>query len=172
MNYFDLFKLPVSFELDSKKLAADYRLLQRHFHPDQYANASDGEKLLAVKKAAEINDAFTTLKSPIARAEYILSLNGLDIAHETQTIQDTAFLMQQMEYREHLEDIENNPDPFDAIVEFEAELAQHVKLFQNQLATQLAESLYNEAADSVRKLKFIVKLQTELERLEDQVAQV
>lgn len=171
MNYFELFNLPVSYTLDTHKLASDYKTLQRHFHPDKYANASDSEKLLSVKKAAEINDAFTTLKSPISRAEHILSINNVELAHETQTIQDTAFLMQQMEFRERLEDIEHSADPLADIAAFEAELKTLSLSLQNSLAELLAQKDWQTAADIVRKLKFISKLQTEAERLEDKVIQ-
>ena len=170
MNYFELFNLEVGYDLDVKQLADHYRQLQRAFHPDQYAAGSESEKLMAVKKSAQINDAFSTLKSPVARAEYLLSLAGLDLAHETKTLQDPAFLMQQMEYREHLEDIQHMSDPLSAIVEFEQTLEQEQLALQGKISQQLKTEDFESAANSVRKLKFMFKLISELERLEDQIA--
>ncbi len=170
MNYFELFNLEVGYDLDVKQLAAHYRQLQRAFHPDQYASGSESERLLAVKKSAQINDAFSTLKSPVSRAEYLLSLAGIDISHETKTIQDPEFLMQQMEYREHLEDILQMSDPLSAIIDFEKTLADEANQLQQAISQQLSQTDYDSAANSVRKLKFMIKLNNELERLEDQVA--
>lgn len=170
MNYFELFDFPVSYDLNTSVLKDRYRDLQRAFHPDRYAAGSQSEKLLAMQKATEINDAFSTLKSPVARAEYLLKLAGLDIAHETTTLKDPAFLMQQMEYREHLEEIEAMSDPFDAIMEFESQLAKEHNALEHRIASLLAEQNYQKTAAEVRKLKFIEKLQAELERLEDQAS--
>ncbi|WAJ69024.1 co-chaperone HscB [Catenovulum adriaticum] len=169
MNFFELFNLEAGYDLDVKLLAERYRQLQRAFHPDKYASGSESERLLAVKKSAQINDAFSTLKSPVARAEYLLNLVGIDLAHETKTLQDPEFLMQQMEYREHLEDVQAMSDPFPAIVDFEKTLAQEQATLQQSISQQLADAAYDDAANSVRKLKFIIKLNHELERLEDQV---
>ena len=74
MNHFELFGLPVNFELDSASLATTYRDLQRTLHPDNFANSSERERLLSVQKSSQINDAYSILKSPIQRAEYILAI--------------------------------------------------------------------------------------------------
>ena len=68
MNHFELFGLPNQFELDNNTLSETFRDSQRRFHPDKFASASERDRLMAVQKAAEINDAYQTVKSPIARA--------------------------------------------------------------------------------------------------------
>lgn len=73
MNHFELFGLVEGFELDTRQLADTYRQLQTQFHPDRFATAPEREQLAAVQRAAQINDAFTTLKAPLRRAEYLLS---------------------------------------------------------------------------------------------------
>lgn len=167
MNHFELFGLPFQFELDNSLLASQFRELQRRFHPDNYATASERDRLLSVKKAAQINDAFQTLKNPVSRAEYMLAERDEDIRGEQKTLQDMAFLMQQMELREALEAIPDSSDPESALFDFEQQASA---MYKEQLA-QLAELLNNEqwleAADGVRKLKFIVKLRDEVERLEE-----
>ncbi|WP_017445322.1 co-chaperone HscB [Gayadomonas joobiniege] len=170
MNYFELFGLPVSYDLSVGELKDRYRDLQRAFHPDRYAAGSQSEKLLAMQKATEINDAFATLKSSVERAEYMLKLAGLDISHETTTLKDPAFLMQQMEYREHLEEIQNLSDPLDEIMAFEDQLAEEHQNLVKNISVLLAQDEHQKAAAEVRKLKFIEKLQAELERLEDQAS--
>ncbi|MGF1680550.1 co-chaperone HscB [Photobacterium minamisatsumaniensis] len=167
MNHFELFGLPFQFQLDGSLLATQFRELQRRFHPDNFATASERDRLMSVQKAAQINDAFQTLKNPISRAEYMLSEKGYDIRGEQKTLQDPAFLMQQMELREALEDIPDASDPEAALSDFEQ---QANALYKTQL-TALEQLLFQEswetAADAVRKLKFIVKLRNEVERLED-----
>ncbi|MES9845310.1 MAG: Fe-S protein assembly co-chaperone HscB, partial [Candidatus Sedimenticola sp. 6PFRAG5] len=78
-NYFELFGLPAGYIIDAEQLSGRYRELQRVVHPDRYANASDQERRLSMQGATRINEAFDTLKDPIQRARYLLSLNGIDV---------------------------------------------------------------------------------------------
>ncbi len=91
MTHFELFGLPIQYELDGSLLSSKFRDLQRQFHPDNFAMASERDRLLSVQKAAQINDAYQALKQPITRAEYILMLNGFDIKGEQKTLQDPGF---------------------------------------------------------------------------------
>lgn len=163
MNHFELFGLPIQFELDGSLLSSQFRDLQRQFHPDKFATASERDRLLAVQKAAQINDAYQALKHPISRAEYILMLNGFDIKGEQKTLQDPMFLMEQMELREELEDINSE----DALFDFDSRIS---KMYKNNLLDvkrELDESQWENATDRVRKLKFVAKLKNEIERVED-----
>ena len=167
MNYFELFGLVEGFELDTRQLAETYRQLQTRFHPDRFATAPEREQLAAVQRAAQINDAFTTLKAPLRRAEYLLSLRGTELRGEQQTLQDTAFLMQQLEWRERLADLKGETDPERAIKDFRREIRHDHQLLMQQLTQALATGEDPRAADCVRKLKFVDKLLEELERFED-----
>jgi len=170
MNYFELFKFSPAFDIDTALLAERYRELQRAVHPDKFANDTDQQKLLSVQRTAQVNDGFQTLKDPIRRAEHMLSLRGIELSHETTTVKDTGFLMQQMEWREALEDIRDSADPQASIDELYQSFAQ----YRAQLTQQLTQLLTREqaedallAADQVRKLKFMAKLHDELTRVED-----
>ncbi|PMH37558.1 co-chaperone HscB [Vibrio sp. 10N.286.49.B3] len=169
MNHFELFGLPLQFQLDGSLLSSQFRDLQRRFHPDNFATASDHERLLSVQQAAQINDAYQVLKKPISRAEYLLSLQGIDLRSEQQTLQDPMFLMEQMELRETLEDIAHSSDPEDALFEFEANVSnmfnQHIAVVEQALE----DNLWEHAADYVRKLKFIAKLKNEIELTEERL---
>ena len=167
MNYFELFGLSPQFELDSQTLAETYRGLQMQFHPDKFAAHPDGERLQAVQVAARINDAYTTLKLPLNRAEYLLSLQGVELNAEQQTLKDPLFLMQQMEWREQLEELAEAAAVLTAMMAFEQELQQATGDYYAELSAQLAHADWQAAADTVRKLKFMTKLHAELERLED-----
>lgn len=172
MNYFELFALPRSFELDLSELKARYLDLQRAVHPDKFANASERERLLAVQKTAQINDGFAVLKSPITRAEHLLLLAGIELAHEHQTLKDPMFLIQQMELREQLAEISEASDPEQAIIDFQQQIDQFVAEFEQQfigLFNEGGEIALNTAADGVRKLKFMLKLTAEARILEEQL---
>ncbi|WP_199611141.1 co-chaperone HscB [Flocculibacter collagenilyticus] len=172
MNYFDLFNLPFDYNIDVAELSSKYRDLQRAVHPDKFANAPERDRLYAVQKTAEINDAFQTLKHPLKRAEYMLAEKGVDIRGEQQTIQDPEFLMEQMELREHLEDIPHSDDPEDAIFDFDNEIKTTIRHYTDELKpllTATCELKLADAANWVRKLKFMYKLRDELTRLEDKL---
>ncbi|MBY6199542.1 co-chaperone HscB [Vibrio hangzhouensis] len=169
MNHFELFGLPVQFQLDGSLLSSQFRELQKRFHPDKFATASDRDRMLAVQKAAQINDAYEVLRRPISRAEYLLAEQGVDIRAEQQTLQDPMFLMEQMELREELEDIAASSDVEAELFDFDAKVSKMFKAQLTGLEQQLDQSEWLHAADSVRKLKFIAKLQSEIEQLEDKL---
>ncbi|WP_086982296.1 co-chaperone HscB [Vibrio aphrogenes] len=169
MNYFELFGLANQFELDNAALSDTFRDLQRRFHPDKFASASERDRLMAVQKAAEINDAYQILKSPISRAEYLLVLQGVDIRDEQQTMNDPMFLMEQMELREEVEEIAHSADPESALFEFDGKVQKMYQQHLDQLQSQLQDNHWDEAANSVRKLKFVNKLRYEIEQLEDKL---
>ncbi|MGR5132887.1 co-chaperone HscB [Vibrio alfacsensis] len=169
MNHFELFGLPSQFKLDGSLLSSQFLELQKRFHPDNFATASERDRLMAVQKAAQINDAYQVLKQPISRAEYILAENGIEIRGEQQTMQDPMFLMEQMELREELEDIADSSDPESALFDFDAKVSKMYKQHLANVEQELDDGLWAEAADRVRKLKFIAKLKNEIELVEDKL---
>lgn len=171
-NFYDLFELPLGFEIDTKALSERYRQLQRLTHPDRFASASEQEKRVAMQQASLVNEAYQTLKSPLARARYLLSLKGVEI-DDADTSMDTGFLMQQMELRERLEAIPNAADPFDALTA----LRDDVERLERELTSQIEDAF--EIADAealergkqaVRKLQFFERLLSELEEAEENLA--
>ena len=170
MNYFELFNLPESFDVDLSTLPQTYQQLQRLTHPDRFASGSEQEKLVAIQKNAQVNDAYSVLKSPLSRAEYLLSLRGIDLQHEQQTIKDTAFLMQQMEWREELSEISEQTDPLSALESLEDEINQTIKSDLTKLRNFLKSDrkvAEQSAADIIRQLKFSYKMLSEIELKED-----
>ena len=170
MNYFELFNLPVSFDVDLSTLPQTYQQLQRLTHPDRFASGSEQQKLVAIQKNAQVNDAYSVLKSPLSRAEYLLSLRGIDLQHEQKTIKDAAFLMQQMEWREELSEISEQTDPLSALESLEDEINQTIKSDLAKLRNFLKSDLTvaeQSAADIIRQLKFSYKMLSEIELKED-----
>ena len=167
MNYFELFSLPVVFSVDKTRLSQTYRDLQKQYHPDKFAMQDDRTRLHAMQKSTEINDAFQTLKDSCLRAQYLLKLNGLDIELEQRTLQDTGFLMQQMEWREKIADF--TADDEDQIEDFDKEISALVNGLETEIETALETEQLEQTANLVRKLKFMLKLQVEIELLEEKL---
>ena len=78
-NFFTLLKIPEAFVIDLERLDQHYQDIQKEIHPDRFASFDDETKLESIKKTAQVNDAYQTLKSPIRRAEYMLQLHGINI---------------------------------------------------------------------------------------------
>ncbi|MCA2017819.1 co-chaperone HscB [Vibrio tritonius] len=169
MNYFELFGLPTQFALDGSLLSSQFRELQKRFHPDNFAAASERDRLMAVQKAAEINDAYQVLKAPVSRAEYLILLHGIELRGEQQTLQDPMFLMEQMELREELEAVEQSSDPESALFDFDSKVSRMLKSYLQQVEQQLNDAAWDTAADTVRKLKFIAKLKDEVAKVEEKL---
>ena len=165
-NYFQLFALPASFEVDQTLLGSSFRELQKELHPDRYAAADDQEQRLAVQASSYVNEAYATLKDAVKRAKYLLFIKGVDLDEDHDTSVDTDFLMEQMMLREQLEEIAEQDDPFDAI----GELSAHVKIRINELsdnfATEYEAERLSPARDNVRKLLFLNRLQQQVHELE------
>ena len=166
-NPFALFDLPVAFQVDSALLNERYLTLQKSLHPDNFSAASAQEQRLAIQKSAEINDALRILKDPITRADSIIALNTGETENpEEKSNKDIDFLMQQMEWREILENIENRKDT-DELTAFTQEINQIRHAILSELSTALDAQQWDIARAITDKLRFIKKLQAEIERVEE-----
>ena len=166
-NPFALFDLPVAFQVDSALLNERYLALQKSLHPDNFSAASAQEQRLAIQKSAEINDALRILKDPIARADSIIALNTGETENpEEKSNNDIDFLMQQMEWRETLENIENRQGT-DELTAFAKEINQIRHAILSELSTALDAQQWDIARAITDKLRFIKKLQAEIERVEE-----
>lgn len=170
-DFFALFGLSPSFELDLTTLTERYRALQRTAHPDNFAAGSDRERLVAVQHAALINQAFETLNSPVKRAHYLLERAGR-VQAGTLTLKDPAFLMEQLELREELEELRHEADPQAALSRFATRVQQGQDATLTEIAVQFRDgsaAALSQAENAVAKLQFFEKLQDEITRLEDRL---
>ena len=168
-NYFELFGLPSTFDLDVTDLAARYRELQRRFHPDRFASASEPERRLSLQLTAQVNAAFQTLKDPVARARYLLGLQGIDTGEDTDTAMDTAFLMEQMELRESLAEARAAADRHARLAGLRQRVEEDLEKRSAQLRahfTENSEPARLQARNLVREMQFLQKLAHEVEELE------
>ncbi|MDP8034024.1 Fe-S protein assembly co-chaperone HscB [Pasteurella atlantica] len=166
-NPFELFDLAVKFEIDNAKLSANYLALQKALHPDNFATGTAQEQRQAMQKSAQLNDALQTLKDPILRAEAIIEIaTGKAENIEQKSNNDIEFLMQQMQWRETLEQIEIAKNE-ENLTAFTAEIEQQNKEILNQLTETLANEQWQHAKALCDKLRFIKKLNVEIERVEE-----
>ncbi|HBO24971.1 MULTISPECIES: co-chaperone HscB [unclassified Providencia] len=169
MDYFTLFGLSPNYTLDNEQLTRRFQDLQRQYHPDRFATCSEQEKMQSLQQAATINAAYQTLRHPLKRAEYMLLLQGIDINNEQHTMHDTAFLMEQLALREELDDIENSSKVLELLTIFIKNVKQMQQTRSALMVTQLNAMDWEQAADTVRKLRFLDKLQQQAEQLEERL---
>lgn len=156
-NFFVLLKLPEAFVIDLERLDQNYQDIQKEIHPDRFASFDDKTKLESIKKTAQVNDAYQTLKSPIRRAEYMLQLHGVNIHDEKYTAVPQDFLMQQMEWREELETNKQNKL---ALEKLATEIQKNKNDIMNQLPAYFkCKDHLNDAIEITRKLNFIEKIE-------------
>lgn len=157
-DHFTLFGLPAVFRMDAAALDQAWRQLQAQVHPDRYAHAGEAEKRLSMQWATRVNEAYQTLKEPLRRADYLLQKRGIHALGERQTALPAAFLMQQMEWREGLQEAQQARD-IGGLDALRRVLKQEAAKLTDLLAQQLdAEGAWEAAADTVRRLRFVQKL--------------
>lgn len=179
-NYFQLFSIPVAFDVDLSIIKSRYRELQRNLHPDRYANSTSNEKLLSMQMSSFVNEAMDVLQSPVKRAGYLLELAGHPVDFEINIAMDPEFLMEQMDLREKLGSVKETEDP-------EKELSQFLNLVSSKITELILEfeglfdeisrlnkpgsenALFDLAEKCVRKMQFINKLQTEAIKIEEEL---
>jgi len=128
-----------------------YRTLQKTIHPDRFVNATDAEKKQSLQKSTQINDAYQVLKDPIKRASHIISLH--QVLKENTLPPD--FLMQQMEWEEEFETIND----LEQIQLFSDKIEEEKKILMELLAMNLDEQKdWESATNIISKLKFITNL--------------
>ena len=166
-NYFEIFQLPQVFDLDVKDLSERFLQLQKTIHPDKFVDASDKEKRLSMQWATQINEAYSTLKSALPRAIYLLGLEGEDMAHNPAL--EPAFLMQQIELREELEEIELGGTSLESLDEFKGEVEAVMKSLEAGFSNFYQGKDLAGAKQVVYKLQFMNKLLVAAHNVEEKL---
>lgn len=168
-NFFELFGLPVGFHVDKGELAQRYRELQKVVHPDRFAAAGESSQRLSLQGATMVNEAYDTLRDPLKRGEYLLRLNDVDVDPRQQSLNDRAFLMQQMELREALDEVRDASDPLARLDTLLRSIGGMIETQVAQLAVQFEEADSEHlaaAVQTIQKMQFLNKLHAEAEALE------
>ena len=165
-NFYQLFDLPEQFNLDEALLGEHFRKLQQQLHPDRYAGVSAQEQRIAVQYSALVNQAYTTLLRPLPRALYLLELQGMSAEEVSAQQVAGGFLIEQMELREKLESIEDLVDPETVLEHLITEIADDIRVHQNEFAQAHQEANLQSAAMACVKMQYLEKLLQEAEQLE------
>ncbi len=165
-DFFNLFNLPVQFDLDMAVLDDAYRHVQRLVHPDRFVTASEAEKRAAVQYASLVNDAYQTLRDPLKRAVHLCGLNGVSVEGESRQQMDPLFLMAQMDWRERLETARAAGDRAGLQALAEEQMEQHEMQLQTA-KEHLDAHRFKDAAVEVNKLMFLERFGKEVHQAMD-----
>jgi molecular chaperone HscB len=167
-NDFELFDVPMQFAQDSAALDARWKELQREAHPDKFAAQGAAAQRLAMQWSVRINEAYQRLKDPLKRAMYLCELHGAAIQAENNTAMPPDFLVQQMQWREALEDAEG--------LENLEEIASQTSDSKREQLSKIEQTLdrqkdFPAAAQQVRSLMFIERFGSEVDARIDSLGQ-
>lgn len=164
-NDFELFGLPVRQRLDRADLDARWKALAAQVHPDKHVGQGAAAQARAMQWSLRVNEAYRRLRDPLSRAAYLCELRGAPIEAESNTHMCRSFLVEQMEWREQLDE---------AAAEGEIDVLQAlVKRRQSGLFETAARELDDEggsaarAAEAVRSLMFVARFLQDIERRRD-----
>ena len=159
-SHFELFGIPEKFQIDEMALERSYRDIQSQVHPDRFANAGDAERRASLQWTTRVNEAYHALRRPVQRAKHLLELHGVDVAFETNTAMPQDFLVQQMELREALEAAEDAA----TLDSLRKGLRKEARQIESSLGDALDKKKdYKGAAEWVRKLQFLERLDEEID---------
>ncbi|MDQ3060338.1 MAG: Fe-S protein assembly co-chaperone HscB [Pseudomonadota bacterium] len=159
-NDFELFSLAPQFEQDRATLDARWKDLQREAHPDKFAAQGAAAQRVAMQWSVRINEAYQRLKNPLARASYLCELNGAAINAENNTAMPAQFLMQQMEWREALDEAKSVADL--EKIAAQARTSERGQMARIEQALDVQKD-FAEAARQVRSLMFIERFASEVD---------
>lgn len=160
-DHFTLFGLPARQALDRGELDVRRRDLQARVHPDRFASEGAAAQRLAMQWAVRVNAAYACLKDPLARAAYLCEQRGVAVDAERNTAMPAAFLMQQMEWREALDDAEG----LAAVERLDTEIALHEAGMLDELLQLLDQKQdIPAAAAQVRALMFVARFRHDIQR--------
>ena len=165
---FELFGVPATFAQERPALDARWKDLQREAHPDRFAAQGPAAQRLAMQWSVRINEAYQRLKDPVRRAAYLCELHGAPVDAERNTAMPPAFLMQQMEWREALDEAESP--------EAVARLREEVDAGRASALSSLGVLIDGQgdhpaAAQQVRALMFIERFAQDVEDRADRLGQ-
>jgi molecular chaperone HscB len=168
-SYFELFHFPEQYSLDVDLLEQRYRQLQRSVHPDKYADGEALAQRLAVQYSSLLNEARDVLRSPVKRANYLLSRIGRADAglKDSTTTADAEFLLQQMEWREELAESAEQSEPLAALDVLKRQFEEALSGYEQQFDAAFSSRDFDAAHVNIIKMQFLAKLLAEVDMQEE-----
>ena len=164
-NYFELFGFTPAFDLDTRTLQSEQRRLQSIYHPDRHVDADERARLMSVQMAARVNEAYETLRDPVKRSRYLLEISGAEMADESTTTSDTAFLMEQIELREALDSCRHADNGLERCDEIETQLVRRADELANNFVALFERGDLEAAQEASRKMQFLQRIHQQLSEL-------
>ena len=165
-NDFELFGLAQTYAQDKTQIDARWKDLQRQAHPDKFADQGAAAQRIAMQWSVRINEAYQRLKDPLKRAAYLCELHGAPVNAENNTAMPPAFLMQQMAWREALDEAEGAED-LEQISQQVQQASRDVLQNIERLIDQ--QQAYAEAVGQVRALMFVERFAADVDKRLDQL---
>lgn len=162
---FTLFGLPQRMALDRAALDERWRRLQAEVHPDRFAAEGAASQRLAMQWAVRVNEAHATLKDPLKRAACLVELRGVPIDAERNTAMPAEFLMQQMAWREALDEADGAAQVqalADEVARHEVSTVAQVQALLDEAHDPASATL--QAAALVRALMFLQRFRRDIDR--------
>lgn len=167
-NDFELFGIAPRFEQERAELDARWKALQAEVHPDRFAAEGAAAQRVAMQWAVRVNEAYQRMKDPLKRAAYLCELNGAPLQAEKNTAMPASFLMQQMAWREALEEASGEA----ALSALHDEVVEKRRELLAQLGTTLdVQKDWHAAAQQVRALMFVERFAHDVEHRLDALGQ-
>jgi molecular chaperone HscB len=165
---FELFGLAERFAQDRAAIDARWKELQREAHPDKFAAQGPAAQRIAMQWSVRINEAYQRLKDPLKRAAYLCELRGAPINAENNTAMPADFLVEQMAWREALDEADSESD-LDA-------LDEKLNRARADVLQRIERSLDEQddapsAAQQVRTLMFIERFGQDVQSRFEQLGQ-
>lgn len=164
---FTLFGVPAQHAQDRAALDARWKALQREAHPDRFAAQGATAQRQALQWSVRINEAYQRLKDPLRRAAYLCELRGMPVRAESNTAMPASFLMQQIAWREALDEARTQADADTLTAEVSAARAQMLADCTRALDT---DNDLAAAVAQVRSLMFVERFLEDIDRRCDQLA--
>ncbi len=162
---FELFGLARCFAQERAVLDSRWKDLQREAHPDRFAAQGSAAQRVAMQWSVRINEAYQRLKDPLKRAAYLCELHGVAVNAENNTAMPGAFLMQQMQWREELDEASGVEDLEKIRLQVKQTAREVLKNLEHLIDVQAA---FNEAVGQVRAMMFIERFERDVDsRLDD-----
>ena len=165
---FELFGIPMRFAQNRASIDARWKELQREAHPDKFAAQGAAAQRVAMQWSVRINEAYQRLKNPLKRASYLCELHGAPINAENNTAMPVDFLMQQMAWREALDDAETVADMEEIASKSRSSGREQLSKIEHKLDV---EQDFAAAAREIRSLMFIERFASEVDERIDQLGQ-
>ena len=164
-NFFELFNIEISVDINKSDLDEKVKILQNNFHPDKFTNGSDFEKRLALQISSYINDGYKILGDIVLRVEYILKINNFN-KDESTTINDIDFLQEQIMYNELIESLKENLEE-NVIDDNLSSIKLKLKNTINNIKLSYQDREFEDMWQNLSKLRFYINNINELIKMRD-----